>query len=133
MSWTAFIKWINDWLTYFAKAVRGDSTRDDELKGLILQVLNKLDKINAGNSDAVLQQLSLIIQKVDKMSAELDALKASYEEFKTVVTNDLTALLQKVADLQAQIDSAPSDTQGIKDLAAEVAADLQAAKDRIPD
>lgn len=79
------------------------------------------------------KRIASLERKVAAMSAELDKLKAGYEEFKTVVTDDLTNLLAKVAALQAQIDAAPSDTQGIKDLAAEVAADLQAAKDRIPD
>ena len=78
-------------------------------------------------------RVTLLESKVQTMSADFDALKANYEEFKTVVNADLTALLQKVTDLQAQIDATPSDTAAIKDLANEIAADVQAAKDRIPD
>ena len=54
------------------------------------------------------------------MSAEFDALKAAFEDYKTDVSTSVATLIASVDKLTAQIAAAPSDTDAIKALTDEV-------------
>lgn len=69
MTWNAFIKWLSDWFSYFVKAVKGDQTRDEDLRGLMLQVLGKLDKINSVPPE----KLEALAKRIKFRTAQLKA------------------------------------------------------------
>ena len=111
MSWTAFVKWISSWFTYGDKQFQRIEATQTEIIGFQLQILNEVQKLGSGNSDAVLQQLSLISQKADKIMADLATVKADLAQLVTDVNTMKTTTAQQIADLKAQIAAGSPVTQ----------------------